>query len=152
MEAIQNKKKLDIWPYAIIIVLVLFMSYIVQFVYRSTLYPTDLVTEDYYQQEMTFQAKIEKSSNALSIKDQMSFEIQDGLIAVAFPKEWKKISGTLSLYNPMNKKLDVSMPFTTQDNVLKMKLKDLQVGKWIIKLDFDYNGKGYFVEEKTIIR
>ena len=152
MEETQNKKGASSWAYAIIVVFVLFAVFIGQFVYRSVQNPTNLVAENYYQQEIDFQTKIDKSSNALAIKDQMTFAITDELVTVDFPTDWETVKGTLHLYNPMNEKLDVSMPFTTQSNVLKMKLKDLQAGKWVVKLDFDYGNKGYFLEENVIVK
>ena len=150
MEVTQNKKQASLWPYAIIMVFVCFALFIGQFVYRSMQNPTNLVSEDYYQQEIDFQSKLDKSSNALAIKDQMSFAITNNLVKVIFPTGWKKVNGTLQLYNPINENLDVSAPFSTQNNVLNMKLKDLQIGNWTVKLDFAYEGKAYFIEEKII--
>ena len=152
MEATQDKKNAGFWPYAIILVFVFFAIFIGQFVYRSMQNPTNLVAEDYYQQEINYQSKIDKSSNALAIKSQMEFDITDDLVKVNFPMAWTNVKGTLHLYNPINEQLDVSAPFSTPSNVLQMKLKDLQIGNWTVKLEFDYEGKAYFVEEKILVK
>ena len=52
MNTAQQNKSFTLWPYAIVVCMVLFMGYIAHFVYKAMNQDVGLVSKDYYQQEI----------------------------------------------------------------------------------------------------
>ena len=144
-------RSINYTPYIIIVVFVLFGAFIGNFVYQSTLHDTHLVTEDYYQDEVNFQQRINESQNALEIDQNFSFHTSDGILTVNFPERWEKIQGKAHLYNARDSKQDVQLPFVTASNVLKLKTDELGKGFWTLKLSFTYNETPYYIERKVYL-
>jgi len=60
------------WGTGIVIAMVLFMAFILQYVYRVSVYEKydhHLVADDYYKDELNYQKQIDKESNANNLKE-----------------------------------------------------------------------------------
>lgn len=147
-ESDQNTTGFALIPYLIIAVFVLFAMFIGQFVYRSTKIKHNLVTKDYYQQELDFEKRMVHEQNTQSIKDQIDITCDLNTLNIAFPKNWKNISGDVLLYNIADKDLDMQLPFTTSSNKLTLNLRDFSKGNWTLKLKFSHAKTNYYLEEK----
>lgn len=140
------------WGTAIVLVFIGFISFILYFVVKmntNTSYEHDLVTEDYYKQELAFQNEInaEKNSKAL-LKDIIVKKTAKGLI-ISFPedKNYSDISGTISLYRPSNKKLDFEIPISLSASEFIIEDKNLLEGRWNITIDWKYENISYLFKK-----
>ena len=143
------------WGTGIVIAFVLFIAFIMYFVINMNLnkkYDHDLVTEDYYQEELLHQNEIDKVDNAKELKENVSWEKTEDGILISFPKEldYTNITGNVFLYRPSNKKLDSEIPISLSDHYLLIPKTSLLDGRWNIKVDWKYDGKSYLYKESIM--
>jgi len=141
------------WGTGIVIAIISFMSFILYFVIKISI-DTDvkhnLVTEKYYQQEIKFQQEIDARTNAARLKENILVEkVAEGL-KIYFPTEFipEKITGTISLYRPSNKKLDLKIPISISENFLHIPKKHLVGGRWTLSVFWEYNNINYLYKEE----
>ncbi|WP_298541364.1 FixH family protein [uncultured Aquimarina sp.] len=140
------------WGTAIVLVFIGFISFILFFVIRMNTdkkFEHDLVTEDYYKQELAFQQEINAEENGNALQNNIEVKkIAEGLL-VAFPKDksYTKLSGTISLYRPSNKKLDFEIPITLQSSEILVPKNQLIEGRWNITVNWEYENTSYLFKE-----
>ncbi|WP_299189326.1 FixH family protein [uncultured Aquimarina sp.] len=140
------------WGTAIVLVFIGFISFILFFVIRMNTdkkYEHDLVTEDYYKQELAFQQEINAEKNAKALKNNIVIEkVSEGLL-IKFPEDInvENLSGTISLYRPSNKKLDFEVPITLQSSEILVPKNQLIEGRWNITVNWEYENTSYLFRE-----
>ncbi len=140
------------WGTAIVLAFIAFIGFILYFVVRMGTDDRanhDLVTEEYYKEELGYQKEIDAENNANA--DGLNIELEktvDGL-QLQFPEtlEPQKIIGTVSLYRPSNKHLDFDLPVSLSNTHLLIPDKRLLDGRWDIKVFWEYEGKAYLHKE-----
>ena len=78
------------WGTGIFIAMLSFMIFILSFVYKSVAmdeYQHELVSEDYYKDELHYQEEIDKMNNANTLKSDIVLSNSKEGILVVFPKE-----------------------------------------------------------------
>ncbi len=141
------------WGTGIVLAFIGFISFIMFFVVKMSSndrYDHDLVTDNYYQQELEFQDNIEKQKNAKELKENISWKKTEEGILIQFPKdlEIKDITGKVFLYRPSNKQLDFETPISLSDYNLLIPDKRLLDGRWNIIVDWQYNEKSYLFKQE----
>ena len=141
------------WGTAIVIAMVLFMVFILQFLYRSfdTKNNHDLVSEDYYKDELYYQQEIDKMNNANQLEQNIILEhVEDGFLII-FPKDMDitKIKGIVYFQRPSNKDLDFQQTISLTSSKVLIDHTSLVEGKWKIKIDWKYNDEEYMLK-KTV--
>ena len=136
------------WGTGIVIAFAAFISFIMYFVISMSTdkkYNHDLVTEDYYHQELKFQDDINKISNAKKLTENITLKKTAEGIILAFPKDLqsKTIKGKVFLYRPSNKKLDFEIPISLSNHNLLIPDNRLLGGRWNIKIDWTYKAEAY---------
>lgn len=143
------------WGTGIVLAFIGFIAFIMYFVVSMNTndkYDHDLVTEDYYRQELEYQKNIEKEINAKALKEQVTWEKSNEGLLIHFPKtlEPKSILGKVFLYRPSNKQFDFETPISLSDHNLLIPDKRLLDGRWNIYIDWTYEGKAYLIKEEII--
>jgi hypothetical protein len=112
-------------------------------------YSHDLVTEDYYAEELAYQNDIDKLKNSRELDENITYQKTSEGLLIEFPKnlDFNKISGNVFLYRPSNKQLDFETPLSLSKPNLLIPDKRLVDGRWNIKIDWQYNGKSYLYKE-----
>lgn len=102
-------KKYFHWGNVLILVFIIFASGIGFMAYKSFQTPVNLVTKDYYEEELRYQDKINQENNAAGISNIDLSQDQHNVI-VSFPKEiiGKKIEGNIYFYCAANGKRDLT--------------------------------------------
>lgn len=142
------------WGTGIFIAFVAFVSFIMFFIYRMSTdkkFNYELVSKDYYQQELKFQDQIQETKNANEFKDPVRVEKSKEGLKIYFSDNFdhKKIKGKVFLYRPSNKQLDFEMPIAFLDSsYLLMPDKRLLGGRWNISVSWSYEGKKYFYKKE----
>jgi len=140
------------WGTAIVLVFIGFISFILFFVVKMNTdkkFEHDLVTEDYYKQELAFQQEINAEKNGNELKNNITvIKTVKGLLVV-FPKDkdFTEISGSISLYRPSNKKLDFQIPITLQNSEILVPKNQLIEGRWNISVNWQYETTSYLFKE-----
>ena len=140
------------WGTGIIIAFVLFISFIMYFVISMNInqkYDHDLVSEDYYGQELEFQKDIDKETNAKTLREDLTWKKTNEGIVIKFPSDFdvQKIKGNVFLYRPSNKQFDFDTPISLSNHNLLIPDKRLLDGRWNIKIDWQYNGQSYLFKK-----
>ncbi|MEL1242699.1 FixH family protein [Flavobacterium sp. DGU11] len=143
------------WGTGIVVAFALFMGFILFFVFRvqsDSKYDNELVVEEYYKQERTLQAQMDREQNAAGLVHKVQIITEKGGVKISFPEEFnKKITGKVSLYRPSDQKLDFEIPFSLSGHHLLIPKSDLAGGRWDITVDWQYDGKGYFTHEMLML-
>ena len=143
------------WGTGIVIAFVGFISFIMYFVITMNTDKAldhDLVTEDYYKEELEFQNDIDKENNSKSLIENLTWKkTKDGIIII-FPEslEINSITGKVFLYRPSNKQFDFETDISLSNHNLLIPDKRLLDGRWNIKVDWQYNGKSYLYKKEII--
>ena len=139
------------WGTGIVISIVLFMIFILYFVYQSLTpeYTHELVSEDYYKDELHYQKEIDKLNNAVKLKSKISLMNSDKGITIQFPDSinYQDVKGIISFQRYSNSVLDFSKNIELTSNKIIIPDSILVSGKWIIKIDWNYNGKEYLFKD-----
>ncbi|WP_339665206.1 FixH family protein [Maribacter arcticus] len=140
------------WGTGIIIAFVAFISFILFFVIRMTTSHNanhDLVTEEYYKAELGFQKEIDAEQNAINAFEQIRIKKETDGLMVIFPDGYDntKVSGTVSLYRPSNKRLDFILPINLSDSHVLIPNNQLLEGRWDIKITWKHQGKEFLHKE-----
>ncbi len=138
-------------PYIIIGVFALFMTFILQFVFRSMQSKVQLVSKNYYQQEINYQSHIDKLKRSSEIKEATTFTSSDDQFTIQLPKEISAANGEMYVYNSIDSNLDFTIPFSFTANMpLSFSTEALSQGVWTVKVDFESEGEKYFVERTFV--
>lgn len=142
------------WGTGIVLAFIGFISFIMYFVISMNMnkkYDHDLVTEDYYKEELSFQNEITKEENSKNLEEDISWKRTDDGLLIAFPEALKaqNITGKVFLYRPSNKQLDFEMLIAISDSsYLLMPDKRLLDGRWNIIVDWTYNQQSYLFKKE----
>ncbi|MCF6346932.1 MAG: FixH family protein [Flavobacteriaceae bacterium] len=140
------------WGTGIVIAMVLFMTFILQFLYRSfdAKNSHDLVSEDYYKDELYYQQEIDKMNNASKLEQNLILKhVKEGFL-ITFPKDMDatKITGTAYFQRPSSKSLDFQQEVVSLTNSkLLINHTNLVSGKWKVKIDWKYNDEEFMLKE-----
>lgn len=136
------------WGTAVVIAMISFIVFILTFVYRSAVmdeYQHELVSEDYYGDELHYQEEIDKVNNASKLEVNVAMvRTADGL-TLRFPEDMEpeKISGSIYLQRPSNKSLDLGMPIELTESDFLIADEILASGKYLVVVDWKYEDSEY---------
>ncbi|WP_431162862.1 FixH family protein [Flagellimonas beolgyonensis] len=141
------------WGTGIVLAFIGFISFILYFVFRMSTDDRanhDLVTEEYYKKELTYQQELDASNSATEMNANLTVEKTDEGLVIYFPERFdpSKISGTVSLYRPSNKHLDTNFPISLSKTHLLIPDNRLVDGRWDITVKWEYEGKSFMHKEK----
>ena len=143
------------WGTGLAIGLVLFIGFIMYFVIRISTekkYDYDLVTEDYYQNEMVFQEELDAIGNSKALPQNITGQKTAKGWVLTFPDnlDYPQIEGELLLYRPSNKQLDFQLPLKLTGPTLVVPDERLVPGRWNTIVKWHYKGKDYLYKNEIV--
>ncbi|WP_445383228.1 FixH family protein [Robiginitalea sp. IMCC43444] len=144
------------WGTAIVLVFIAFIVFIGYFVViANTTERTnhDLVTEDYYQKELGYQADLDASRNLNELNSNMRVYIRPEGLLIEFPESMleEKVKGTVSLYRPSSKQLDFDEPIRLSDSQMLIPRSRLLAGRWDIRIFWEYEEVPYLYRKRMVL-
>lgn len=141
------------WGTGIVLAFIGFISFIMYFVISMNIndkYDHDLVTDDYYKQELEFQNDIDKEKNANSLAENITWKKDEDGVVLNFPKlfEQDQVEGTVYFYRPSNKTFDFEIPIVLENYQIRIPKSKLLEGRWNIKVDWTYQNKSYLYKKE----
>jgi len=138
------------WGYKIAIVYVVFVAGIGFLVVKATSEKFDLVTKDYYGEELKYQQVIDQSANAAKLSAQVRVEKKDNELIVHFPEEMqnKKKVVDFYLYYPADAKKDFRKTIEINNATFSQALPAGIKGMYELKLSWEADGTKYYHEQK----
>jgi nitrogen fixation protein FixH len=153
MKPTTKDKSFTLWPYIIVVAMVCFMAYIAMFVYKAMNQDVDLVSKDYYDQEINYQDQIEKVKRTQALGDVMlDYKAEANTILLQLPATYKdkSLTGTITLFRPSDDEMDKKLPLQLgRDHSQLLETVDLKCGVWKVRVDFS-DGEETYYSEKTI--
>lgn len=117
-------------------------------VFKASSEDFSLVSNDYYQEGVNFEQRIDKEKNSSALKDKLTVAEEQGKILVQFPHEMSGVSGKILLYRPTSSKED--RPYAVspnKDNAQIIPTDGMAKGVWHVQVDWAAGGKGYYDEQ-----
>jgi hypothetical protein len=141
------------WGTRIAAVYLLFVAGIGWMVYRSGRERVDLVTPDYYEQEVRFQERIDQQARAAALSSPVAVAFVRGRVEVELPVEFegRPVEGDLTLYCPADAGKDLSSAFRTAGRRVVLGVPPDRSGFHVVKLSFRSGGKAYHVEREIFV-
>lgn len=139
------------WGKGIAAIYIVFVVLIGGMVYITTQQKFDLVADDYYDQELKFQKKIDATTNANQLQNKVDFALTETDLIVLFPSQLnlKSINGNLLCYKSSDSKKDVKIDLNLDDTGKQLiERKIFASGLYTLQLSFNIDGKDYFMEKE----
>ncbi|WP_192346417.1 FixH family protein [Algoriphagus sp. Y33] len=139
------------WGTGIVLTIIGFVALIMTMVVISVrMDGIELVTENYYEEEIKYQDRIDESNSAMALdREVISYNSQTKIIVLDLPNG---TIGSLKLFRPsdssMDQKIDVEV---THFGKTEVSLKELKVGYWKVQLNWLENGVDHYQEKKITI-
>jgi nitrogen fixation protein FixH len=154
MKASQQTRNL--WPYGIMAAFAIFISGTIGLIVLACSHRTDLVSADYYQQEIKFQNRLDqlrrtKEFNATGV---IAYDAAKQQIKISLPAEQLRqaVSGRIQLYRPSAAALDQQMALAPDSaGVQIVEVKDLRPGLWKVRVAWTVGESDYFIDQKLVV-
>ena len=130
------------------------MTGVISVVWYAMSTDVNLVTEEYYQQELAYEEQILRLKNTESLPEKpiFNFSPDKKFVILSFPEGLTPDNGKINFYRPSD---------FTQDRKFRLELDEanqqgfvtvsLMPGLWKAKLQWEQDGKSYFQEFVIVI-
>jgi hypothetical protein len=131
-----------------------FVLLIVFMVIMSVNQKVDLVSENYYDQEVAYQGRINEMNNANTLSEKVTTAFINNGIEITFPEEMKGkiVTGNVLFFRPSDKTKDFTLPVKLDDNAAQFVAgSNLQKGMYKLQIDWKADNKNYYSEQVVVI-
>ncbi|AHM62423.1 nitrogen fixation protein FixH [Flammeovirgaceae bacterium 311] len=136
------------WGHGIIVFFCCFISFMGYLAYRSSKENIDLVTEDYYKQELGYGSQMDKMRNAQALAKPVQVMVEGRAVAVAFPALEGVVSGEIQMFRPSDAQFDRTVAITPDaSGKQQLDVTDLPAGLYRLKIDWKAGDKSFYTEE-----
>lgn len=144
------------WPIGIAIIYIFFVLLLVAFIVFSRFQRVDLVTEDYYDQEIKYQQQINRIERAQSLSEPLNwiYDKKETLLTVQFPSEIDpvKVRGNILFFRPSDAKQDKLVALNlSSDGTQIISTANLTSGYWKIKFFWQIENDEYYKEGILVV-
>ena len=137
------------WGHKITIGFTVFVIFIIGMVTISMQTDYFLVEQNYYEEEIAFQDKINSQKNGNEWNATISIQELGEFIEISFENAELLQSGNITFFRPSNADLDFSFPITES---LKYPTAQMLPGKWIVHLKWQFEDKQYVRQQTLFIK
>ncbi len=141
------------WGTGIVIAIGLFMSFILYFVITmmtDSTYDYEMVVDDYYKQEIGFQAELDGRNNAANLLYKIRIEQSLIGILLVVPEEIasQMENGSVYFYRVNKKDLDFEKSIQLSENRMLIPAESLLPGRWDVSVRWQMNGKLFITQDQ----
>lgn len=143
------------WGSGIAIAYIVFVLGMILFVVKASQQDNQLVVDNYYEEAVNYQTKIDAKRNNAITGNQLEVEYlrDQNLIAIKFADHHKKISGEISFYKPDDAGKDFKQNLNFDTNGKQMiSTVHLAKGTWDLKCSWKVEGTDCYKEQKIFIQ
>ena len=140
------------WGHKITLSFIAFAAFIIYMVVGAFRQNVDLVTDDYYAQEIAYEAKMIKKANFNKLESKPKVVANKGGISLDF-FENKVENGSVYFYHPSREIFDQTIDLKLDDKGRQnIPRGNLVAGLYRINLQWTSDGKEYFHQETIFIQ
>jgi len=143
------------WGVGITIVIVVFTLVALSFIYFAFNQDVNLVKDNYYQDEIKYQDRIEEIERTGKLTDKLKIKIINNNIVFNFPKEinGKAINGNILLYRPSDRKHDIAFPISIDSSsVQSLPTGNMVAGMWKAQVKWKIDTLSYYTEKIIMVQ
>lgn len=126
-----------------------FVAFILFLVYMAVKQDFDLVADNYYEQEIAYQERIDQMTNANSDGQKVLITKGDDGYQLAFSEKAEDVK--VHFFRPSDDTKDVLLEEAAVESVLAVPSSQLIAGKYLVKVEWKANGKTYFQEDDLFV-
>ena len=136
------------WGVGITILYTGFVAMILVLVGMSASQKIDLVTNDYYGEELQFQDKINKTKRANELVEPLTWQVSDSGLLIRYPKVLAEnnFAGKVKLYCPSNEKNDRLFDVNLKDYQQFIPASKIPEGRYHLQIDWKSGSQTYWNE------
>ena len=142
------------WGTAVFIAFGLFMIFITALVVKTYQYKIELVSEDYYRQELQYQEKINKM-NHVTDAHKITWNLDPDFLVLTYPKgiRGENLKGKIEFYRPSDSSKDLIVPLYLEEGGKQYIKKGLlTTGLYKMKIEWMVKGVDYYTEEDIYLQ
>jgi hypothetical protein len=143
------------WGHSIVLVFVLFVSLIFTLVYKCVHTNFELVTKEYYKDELVYQQVIDGTNNANKLASITTVTVDDQQVNIALPEEMKSepVKGNVWFYCASNANNDRHFQLNPdRDGNQAFNKTDFSSGNYLVKVQWEKNGQQYYSEQHLTVK
>jgi nitrogen fixation protein FixH len=146
----------NLWPIGIITTFALFISGTITLVVVASSQKVDLVSSDYYEQEIKYQQQLDRAdrARALDTSVAITYDRAAQSIRVALPANPAPgpVSGRICLYRPSDETLDREVALALDPaGIQQVDASKLPAGLWKVRVFWTADGKDYFAARPIVV-
>ncbi len=143
------------WGKGLALALAVFAGLMTWFVIMSLRNPEPLVTEEYYEEELKYQQRIDNTERSNELSALVRMDVMRDAVHLFFPKELHAIAitGELTLQRPNDPSGDLVLQVATDSTgSYHNALVRLVPGRYNALLEWGAAGERYYTEEKLVVQ
>ena len=143
------------WGTGIVMVFAIFMGGTISTAVYLMNQDVNLVADDYYDQELKYQQQIDRMERTSRLETKQIVSFDGSIVSINIPTSVlsEKLTGEIYFYRPSDSKSDIKIPLIIDTSGVQLiPVKRLEKGYWKIKVSWLSKGKGYFSEDRILVR
>lgn len=145
------------WPYGIILTFVLFVSGIATLVVIACTHKTDLITANYYDDEIRFQSRLDQINRTAQLAGEVTvtYDAIAQSINIALPRAQSAaaVTGRIQLYRPSATELDRTVPLQLDaQGAQVLDAAALLPGLWKVRVQWTVEDHEYFADKSVVVK
>ena len=152
----ERKTSRNLWPIGIIAVCALFVAGTAGLVVMACSQKVDLVSNDYYEQELKFQGHIDRVERTRLTASQaaVAYDAARQCITFSLPPEQagRTVSGSVELYRPSAAGMDHAVKLEPDaQGIQRLDASGLAPGLWKVRVSWTVEKENYYLEQKVVV-
>jgi len=148
------KNPRNLWPCGLLTAFALFFIGMGTVVTIAVTHQEDLVSPNYYENELNFQRQLDSAARAHQAGADIRYDADKRSLVIALPpaQAGKKVSGTIQLYRANAPEKDRTLDLQPgRDGTQTLNVAQFATGPWLLRVNWQADGQGYYLEQKFIV-
>lgn len=134
------------WGWRIALIYTTFALATIGFMIFSFTQKVDLVSKQYYADELKYDAKMLAENNTMKLSEVLSVTNNGDLLSIQFPNTPE--SGAIHLYRPSESDMDKEIKIVGGRAEQALSITTLQTGLWIAKIEWKSDNTTFYAEQR----
>jgi nitrogen fixation protein FixH len=136
------------WGTRIAFLYIGFVALIATLVISATRMDFDLVSKDYYQQEIGYQKRLDATAATSALSQPLAATVNATNVVVLFPQEFAKqtVDATIRFYSPINDTHDREFKLQSADGKIFIERAKLDKTAYTLQVSWNAGDKDYYQE------
>lgn len=141
------------WGKGLVLVMIAFAGMLAYFMVLAVQSPEPLIAENYYEQELVYQDRIDATQRAEALSAAPVITADRNKVVISFPAELEgaAITGVLQMIRLNDVDADRKVVLVGKAAATMEAEVDLQRGSYIAQLTWEIDGREYFHEDRVIV-